>query len=637
VAADQWPVTALFFDDFGRYVVTYWAKRGFHFNECWLTTDHWALSTFHLMVDKGISINISKKLGEMLVSSGLITLAQLGEVLDLQKTSGGKLGHLLIHKGYIDEKKLLAFLSRQFGIEFVDLATAKILPEVIKIIPENIARRYNLIAVEKKENRLKVAMEDPLNIVVLDDLKMMTGYDIKPVFGSETDIVAAISKYYGVKSSKEALDDILRKTSSGVSEVSLVETDSGAGGGDDLLSLEAKGEAAPIVQMVNLIISSAIKAHASDIHIEPGYKDTRVRFRIDGVLHNQPSPPKKFHNAIISRLKIMSTLDISERRLPQDGRAKLKIDEREIDLRISILPCGPGEKVVMRILDSSGLKLKLADLGFEPENLAIFSKCLKAPHGINLVTGPTGSGKSTTLYSALASMNEPDVNIVTIEDPIEYNLEGINQVMVNADVGLTFASGLRSFLRQDPDIIMVGEIRDFETMSIAINAAMTGHLVFSTLHTNDAPGAITRIGMMGVEPFLTSSTLLMVVAQRLVRSICPNCKETYEVKPEMMLSLGISKAFLDNNAKNDKITLSRGRGCDMCVRTGYKGRVGIHEILEVNDVIRGLIIEKSHVAKIKDAARKNGMITLRESAVRKLFAGFTTVEEVIRVTGSDVD
>jgi len=588
------------------------------------------------MAEKGLSINISRRLGEMLVTSGLITAGQLNEALEMQRGSGGKLGQLLVHKKFIDERRLLEFLSKQFGIEFVDLRTVVIAAEVLKIIPENIARRYNLIAVEKAEGKLKVAMEDPLNIVILDDLKMMTGYDVKPVFGADSDIIAAIDKNYGSKTSKDALDEILRR-SDGTTDVSVVEADESKGGGEELISLEEKGEAAPIVQMVNLIISSAIKAHASDIHIEPTYKDTKVRFRIDGVLHAQPSPPKKFHNAIISRLKIMSTLDISERRLPQDGRTKLKIDDHEIDLRVSILPCGPGEKVVMRILDSSGLKLRLEDLGMEPENLAIFAKCLKAPHGINLITGPTGSGKSTTLYSALATLNEPDVNIVTIEDPIEYNLEGINQVMVNADVGLTFASGLRSFLRQDPDVIMVGEIRDFETMATAINAAMTGHLVFSTLHTNDAPGAITRIGMMGIEPFLTSSTLLMVVAQRLVRSICKNCKETYEVKPELLVSLGVSRAILDKNTKNGKIILSRGRGCDLCAKTGYKGRMGIHEILEINDVIRGLIIEKAHVSKVKEAGRKNGMITLRESALRKLFTGMTTVEEVIRVTGSDVD
>ena len=573
----------------------------------------------------------------MLVSSGLITSAQLTEVLEMQRTSGGKLGQLLVHKKFIDERKLLEFLSRQFGIEFVDLRGVAIKDEVLKIIPENIARRYGLVAVAKEDNKLKVAMEDPLNIVVLDDLKMMTGFDIKPVFGAESDINEAIDKNYGTKTSKEALDDILRKTVNGTTDVSLVEEDANKGGGDDLISLEATGEAAPIIKMVNLIISSAIKAHASDIHIEPTYKETKVRFRIDGVLHVQPSPPKKFHNAIVSRLKIMSTLDISERRLPQDGRSKLRIEDHEVDLRVSILPCGPGEKVVMRILDSSGLKLRLEDLGMEPENLAIFAKCLKAPHGINLVTGPTGSGKSTTLYSALATLNAPDVHIVTIEDPIEYQLEGINQVMVNNDVGLTFAAGLRSFLRQDPDVIMVGEIRDFETMSTAINAAMTGHLVFSTLHTNDAPGAIARIGMMGIEPFLTSSTLLMVVAQRLVRGICKNCKETYEVTPELLVSLGVPKPLLDNNIKNGKIILSRGRGCEICANTGYKGRMGIHEILEVNDALRALIIEKAHTSRIKEAARKNGMITLRESALRKLFTGATTVEEVIRVTGSDVD
>lgn len=587
--------------------------------------------------EKGLSINISKRIGEMLVSAGLITTEQLNDALDAQRESGGKLGQVLVHKKIIDERGLLSFLSRQFGIEFVDLSGKELPAAVVKTIPENIARRYNLIAVEKANNVLKVAMEDPLNIVVLDDLKMMIGHDVKAVFGAESDIAAALDKYYGVVSSKQALDDILGLTPDGTTEVDVVKDEEPKDGVDDLISLEQKGEAAPIVKMVNLLISSAIRAHASDIHIEPTYKDTKVRFRIDGVLHAQPGPPKRFHNAIISRLKIMSSLDISERRLPQDGRAKLRIDGREIDLRISILPCGPGEKVVMRILDSSGLKIRLDDLGFEPENLAIFSKCIKAPHGINLITGPTGSGKSTTLYSALATLNTPDVNIVTIEDPIEYQLEGINQVMVNAEVGLTFASGLRSFLRQDPDVIMVGEIRDFETMSIAINAAMTGHLVFSTLHTNDAPGAITRIGMMGVEPFLTSSTMLMVVAQRLVRAICKNCRESYEVKPELMVSLGIPQAVIDKTAKNGKLILSRGRGCEVCAQTGYKGRAGIHEMLEVNDEVRRLIIEKAHASKIKAAARRNGMITLRESAVRKLFAGQTTVEEVIRVTASDVD
>ncbi len=574
----------------------------------------------------------------MIVSSGVITSSQLAEALEIQKQTGVKLGQILIEKQYVTERQLLEFLSKQFSLEFIEISKMELPQEAIKAVPESVARRYRLIGIKKEANYLKVAMEDPLNIVVLDDLKMMTGLDIKPVFASEKEIFEAIDRYYGAKNSQEALNEILKKTNADESSVQLDLVDEKSKAGEeDIISLEGKGEAAPIVKMVNLIISSAIKSHASDIHIEPSYKDTRVRFRIDGVLHPQPAPPKKFHNAIISRIKIMANLDISERRIPQDGRTKLRIEDKEIDLRISILPCGPGEKVCMRILDSSGLKLKLEDLGFEPENLAIFSKCIKAPHGINLITGPTGSGKSTTLYSALSTLNGPDVNISTIEDPIEYNLEGINQVGVNSEVGLTFAAGLRSFLRQDPDVIMVGEIRDFETMSIAINAAMTGHLVFSTLHTNDAPGAITRIGMMGIEPFLTSSTLLMVVAQRLVRSVCKNCKEPYEIKPELLTGMGVSRQLIDKHTNDGKLFLYRGRGCEKCAKTGYKGRVGIHEILEVNDSIRKLIIEKADAGRIKEDAKKNGMITLRESAVRKMLAGLTTIEEVIRVTGSDVD
>lgn len=582
-------------------------------------------------------INISKKLGEILVSSSLITSEQLLDALEYQKKSGLKLGQILIEKGYITEKQLLEFLSKQFSIKFIEISKIELNPDIVSIIPESMAKRYSLIAISKENNVLSVAMVDPLNIVILDEVKLMTGYNVEPIFALEDDINNAIEKYYGGQSSKEALDEILKKTQSSDSEGDLSVVESKEGGKDDIISLESKGEAAPIIKMVNIIISSAIKSHASDIHIEPSHKETKVRFRIDGVLHPQPSVPKRFHNAIVSRLKIMASLDISERRIPQDGRIKIKISEKEIDFRLSVLPCVYGEKIVMRILDSSGLKLKLEDLGFEPENLAIFSKCIKAPHGINLITGPTGSGKSTTLYSALSTLNTPDVNISTIEDPVEYNLEGINQVGVNPDVGLTFASGLRSFLRQDPDIIMVGEIRDFETMSIAINAAMTGHLVFSTLHTNDAPGAITRIGMMGIEPFLTSSTLLMVVAQRLVRTICKNCKESYEVKPELLSGLGAPKSLIENNIKNGKIYLYKGRGCQNCSNTGYKGRVGIHEILEVSDPIRELIIDKANSNKIKEVAKKNGMITLRESALRKMMMGLTTVEEVIRVTGSDVD
>ena len=580
-------------------------------------------------------INISKKLGEILVANSLITAKQLEEALEYQKKTGLKLGQILLEKKYITEKQLLEFLSKQFSIRFVEISKIEISPEIIKIVPEAIARRYTLIPIEKNDNIISVAMVDPLNIVVLDELKLMTGYNIEPVFALEDDILSAIDKYYGTTSSQQALDEIIKKNTSDEdsSNISVVEKKDDEG----IVSLENQAESGPIIKMVNIIISSAIKSRASDIHIEPSYKDTKVRFRIDGVLHVQQTIPKKFHNAIVSRIKIMSNLDISERRIPQDGRIKIKLSEKEIDLRVSVLPTIFGEKVVMRILDSSGLKLRLEELGFEPENLAIFSKCIKAPHGINLITGPTGSGKSTTLYSALSTLNSPDVNISTIEDPVEYHLDGINQVNVNPDVGLTFASGLRAFLRQDPDIIMVGEIRDFETMSIAINAAMTGHLVFSTLHTNDAAGAITRIGMMGIEPFLTSSTLLMVVAQRLVRTICKYCKEAYEVDPNLIIKLGASQTLIEPNIKNGKLVIYKGRGCDKCFGTGYKGRIGIHEILEVTDPIRELIVDKAPSTKIKEVARKHGMITLRESALRKLMDGITTVEEVIRVTGSDVD
>ncbi|MGC9070266.1 MAG: type IV-A pilus assembly ATPase PilB [Elusimicrobiales bacterium] len=581
-------------------------------------------------------INISRKLGEILVSNSLITHEQLLEAIEFQKRSGLKLGQILIEKGYITEKQLLEFLSKQFSIRFIELSQIEIPHDVVNIVPEATARRYSLIAFEKKGNHLSIAMADPLNIVVLDELKMMTGYDVEPVFALESDIQTAIDKYYGAESSKQALDEIFKKTSVDEGDADLLITEKKEND-KEVVNLESKEEMAPIIKMVNIIISSAIKAYASDIHIEPSYKETKVRFRIDGVLHPQPSIPKKFHNAIVSRIKIMANLDISEKRIPQDGRIKLKFSNKEVDLRVSVLPCVYGEKVVMRILDSSGLKLRLEELGFEPENLAIFSRCIRAPYGINLITGPTGSGKSTTLYSALSTLNTPDVNISTIEDPVEFNLEGINQVNVNPDVGLTFAQGLRSFLRQDPDIIMVGEIRDFETMSIAINAAMTGHLVFSTLHTNDAPGAITRIIMMGIEPFLVSSTLLMIVAQRLVRVICKNCKQAYEIKPEFLSGLGMPKAMVEQNIRDGKIILYKGKGCEKCVGTGYRGRVGIHEILEISDPIRQLIVEKASASKIKEVARKHGMMTLRESAFRKMIAGLTTVEEVIRVTASDVD
>jgi len=578
-----------------------------------------------------------------MVETGLLTQAQLETAVESQRKTGAKLGAALMQLGYLQEEQILEFLSRQCGIRYVKLVEHGPIPEdVIAKVPESLARQHILIpiGIKNMEGRgeiLRIAVADPLNVLILDDLKMMTGLEIEAVLASDRDILEAIEKHYKQETAQEALQDIL-KTSAATAEdargVDVVSEDSEKqAAGEDILSLERQGEETPVIQMVNLIISSAIKARASDIHIEPFAKEIKVRFRIDGVLNQQPAPPKRFQNALVSRIKIMSNLDISERRVPQDGRIKLKIVGKELALRVSTMPVAYGEKICMRILDSGGLQVNLNQLGFEPEAKAIFEKSIRSPYGINLITGPTGSGKSTTLYSALGILNEPGVNISTVEDPVEYQLPGINQVQVNAEVGLTFAVGLRAFLRQDPDIIMLGEIRDLETVSIAINAALTGHLVFSTLHTNDAPGAITRMGMMGIEPFLMSSSLLMVVAQRLVRRICPKCHENYEVDADWLLKLGIARNLMQ--VSNNKVALARGKGCENCSGTGYRGRLGLYEVLEVTDPIRELIMDRAPISKIKEQARKQGMVNLRACAIRKLLAGMATVEEMIRATASE--
>ncbi|MBI3549556.1 MAG: type IV-A pilus assembly ATPase PilB [Elusimicrobia bacterium] len=582
-----------------------------------------------------ISLSLSKRLGELMVESGVLTQDQLTKALEIQRRDSSKLGAVLVESKFITEETLLEFLSQQCGISYVSLSKlGPIADDIIKLVPEQIARQHILIPIQKVKNKLTLAVADPLNVLVLDDLKLMTGLDVEIVLASEAEIHTAIEKYYAAMTSQGALEEIL-KSSNGengeVENVDLKKEEENAGA--NIISMKKSGDDAPIIQMVNLILANAVKAKASDIHIEPFPKEMKVRYRIDGVLHEQPAPPKRFQNALASRLKIMANLDIAEHRVPQDGRIKLKIDGKEIDLRVSILPCSPGEKIVMRILDSSGLKVNLTDLGFEPEADKIFQRCMKAPYGINLITGPTGSGKSTTLYSALNSLNDPEINIMTVEDPVEYQLKGINQVQVNADVGLTFAAGLRSFLRQDPDIIMVGEVRDLETITIAINAALTGHLVFSTLHTNDAPGAITRIGMMGVDPFLVGSALLMVVAQRLTRGICKECKEPYEVDVNWLKGLGIPESAM--KITKGKVTLYKGKGCDNCAKTGYRGRIGLYEVLDVTDEVRKLILDKSPVTKIKEVARSQGMITLRDCAVRKVLKGVTTVDEMIRLTVVD--
>jgi len=575
-----------------------------------------------------------------MVEQGLLTQDQLLDSLDHQRVAGGKLGAIMVEKGHLSEDKLLGFLSEQCGVKFVKLRDIPNIPsEALEKISETLCRKHVIVPIDidsDENNRvtLRVASVDPLNVMVFDDIKMQIGVDIETVLSSEVEILEAIDKNYKTESADDALDSIIEASGGSLDEakgIDIVESgEDEQAAGDDIISLERMGGDSPVITMVNLLLSMAIKAQASDIHIEPEVKRIRIRFRIDGVLHEQKAPPKRFQNALISRIKIMSNLDITEKRLPQDGRIKIKIAKKEYALRVSSLPMAHGEKIVMRILDSSALQVNLNKLGFEPEALSVFNKYIKSPYGINLITGPTGSGKSTTLYSALGILNEPGVNISTVEDPVEFQVPGLNQVQVNSEIGLTFAAGLRSFLRQDPDIIMVGEIRDLETASMAINAALTGHLVFSTLHTNDAPGAVTRLGMMGVEPFLTASSLLMVVAQRLVRRICSACKSSYDVDKDWLIKLGIPEQQM--RISEGKVALARGVGCDKCSGTGYKGRQGLYEVLEVTDDIRAMVMEGMNVNKIRERALKQGMISLRICGIRKLLEGVTTVEEMLRVT-----
>jgi len=581
--------------------------------------------------------SIKKKLGDLLVDSGIITKSQLEQAIDIQKRSGEKLGGILMQLGFISEEILLAFLGKQYGVSYIALPEfGDIPPEVIRLVPESVVRHQNLIPISCENEVITIAMADPLNVFATDDLKLMTGKDIQVVIAAESDVKNAIERYYP-KAQEEAqstntMDETVEELEGKGAESNLeVLKDS-----DDIdtYTLGMQAKQAPVIKIVNLLLSNAIMARASDIHIEPFEKTLRIRYRIDGVLHNHPSPPKSLQNAIVSRIKVMSNLDISERRQPQDGRIKIKISTKDVDLRVSTLPTSFGEKVVMRILDQSALRLDLTKLGFEPETLATYKKHIHSPYGIILVTGPTGSGKTTTLYSTLHTLNHPDCNIMTIEDPVEYLIDGINQVQFRPEVGLTFASGLRSFLRQDPDIIMVGEIRDKETAEIAINAALTGHLVFSTLHTNDAASTLTRLTNMNIEPYLITSTLLMVVAQRLIRVLCQNCKEPYEVSYEDLTAIGLP--YDKKEKKSTKgITLYRAKGCEKCAGTGYKGRLSCYEVMEINDEIRGLILQRSSSNILKVVSRKNGMMTLREAALRKLLGGLTTVEEVIRVTSAD--
>jgi type IV pilus assembly protein PilB len=572
-----------------------------------------------------------KRLGDYLVELGFITNEQLETALKEQKEKGGKLGTILIQLGFLSEDVLLAILGKQSGVSYVSLQEyGTISDDAIRAVPETIAKNQMLVPIKKEGNLLTIAIADPLNVFATDDLKLLTGCDIRMVVASDNDIKNALEKYYSKKTKpkskkefQEAVNQIDMNQMAAAPNVEFIK--------ENIFDVEDDQEAAPAIKLTNMIMSDAVNKGASDIHIEPMEKGINLRFRIDGVLVQQPSPPKRIQSSLISRLKVMGDMDISERRVPQDGRTKIQVEDRELDIRISSIPTVYGEKIVMRLLDPKGLQLDLEKLGFDERELSVFRRVIHSPNGMILVTGPTGSGKTTTLYSALSILNEVHANITTIEDPVEYILEGINQVQAKPDIGLTFANGLRAFLRQDPDIIMVGEIRDKETAEIAGNAALTGHTVLSTLHTNDAASTVIRLLNMGVEPVLVSATLKLIVAQRLLRRVCGQCRTAYEVSAEEIKSLKVPMQ-LDPQSK---VRLFKGTGCDICNKTGYKGRVGIYEVLEINEEMRQLIVKSAPPYEIRAAATRTGVESLREVAVKKLFAGLTTIEEVIRVTVSE--
>jgi type IV pilus assembly protein PilB len=563
---------------------------------------------------------MAQKLGNFLVREGLITPEQLENALQEQKANGGMLGSNLVKMGYIEEAELMEFLSKQFGVPSTDPSKLDVDPEVIEMIPGNIVNKYRIVPISLEGQTLTIAMVDPSNIFIIDDIKFLTRKNIRVTVATESSIKSAMDRFYDAGA---ALEDVMQEFDE--DGVDVVE-----GSEDlDLGELESAAEQAPVVKLVNLILVDAIKKVASDIHIEPYEKSFRVRYRIDGVLYEVMKPPMKLKNALISRVKIMSRLDIAERRLPQDGRIKLKTKGKEMDFRVSVLPTLFGEKIVLRLLDKSNLQLDMTKLGFEKKQLANFQDAIHKPFGMVLVTGPTGSGKTTTLYSALSELNKTTENISTAEDPVEFNLGGINQVQIHESIGLSFAACLRSFLRQDPDIIMVGEIRDFETAEIAIKAALTGHMVLSTLHTNDAPSTVNRMLNMGVEPFLVSSAVNLILAQRLARRVCLDCKEEIEIPKETLLDLGVP----DEEVGNFKCY--HGIGCPTCSQTGYKGRIALYEVMPMYEEIKELVLVGASSTEIKREAMRLGMLTLRQSGINKLKEGITTVEEVVRCSVKD--
>ena len=562
---------------------------------------------------------MATKIGEMLLKGNLITPEQLRGALDSQKKSRERIGTILVKSGVIREPELLSFLGRQFNIPVVDLSKYEINPDVVRLLPEEMVQKNLALPINRVGAKLIVAVADPSNMAILDAIGFKTGYAVELVLASEKEITAAINKFFD-----QSLEfkDIISELDDELEVVREEEV--------DVSELERGVDDAPVVKLVNFILTDAIKKRASDIHIEPYEKEYRVRYRVDGVLYEVMRPPLKMRNAIASRLKILASLDIAERRLPQDGRIKLKVGKgKEMDFRVSVLPTIYGEKTVLRLLDKSTLQLDMTMLGFEQDQLADFSEAIHRPYGMVLVTGPTGSGKTTTLYSALSDLNKTSDNISTCEDPVEYNFAGINQVQIREEIGLTFAASLRSFLRQDPDIIMVGEIRDYETAEIAVKAALTGHLVLSTLHTNDAPSTVTRLLNMGIEPFLVSSSINLVLAQRLARKVCTTCSDEVRIPP---------KALADAGMKADRVKLAhprKGKGCDECNMTGFLGRIALYEVMPVREEIKDLVLRGGSALDIKREAGVLGMKTLRQAGLTKVEEGVTTLEEILRVTAPD--
>ncbi len=595
------------------------------------------------------------RIGELLLKEKRISAEQLQEALNYQRTNGGKLGANLVKLGYVKDEEITALLSKQYGVPSIALNQFEIDPAVIKLVPAETARKYQIVPLSRAGATLTIAMTDPTNVFAMDDVKFMTGYNVEPVVASETAVLDAIDKYYGVASAAAATsqsrggnaggpqvieqsgESALDAAARSLSELPTMLAD--AGGDVEVLEdmeeisaemLARQGEEAPVIKLVNVVLMSAISKGASDIHIEPYEKEYRVRYRVDGILYNIMAPPLKMRDAITSRIKIMAKLDIAEKRLPQDGRIKIRFSDngaaKDIDFRVSCLPTLFGEKIVMRLLDKGKLMLDMTKLGFEQESLNKLETQIQKPWGMVLVTGPTGSGKTNTLYSSISKLNTAETNIMTAEDPVEFNLLGVNQVQVRENIGLNFAAALRSFLRQDPNIILVGEIRDFETAEIAVKAALTGHLVLSTLHTNDAPSTINRLMNMGIEPFLVASSLNLVCAQRLVRRVCTNCKIEDDVPPPALEQIGFTPDLAAT------VKPKKGSGCEKCNKTGYKGRVGLYEVMEITDELRELILVGASALELRRKAIEEGMITLRGSGLRKITEGVTTIEEVLRET-----